>query len=116
MKSHTRQITTTQNYKKGQGMMLIERLTEELKKNNGKIPKSFVESILNHKDTKVSHAKLTPNTRVCVITTVYGHDLVGYAQVLDASNDVELTGQSIAYKNAADQLWSVLGSVAKILQ
>ena len=83
--------------------------------NGGKIPVSFIDQHLNHSDTKVTHVQLTPNTRVCVITLTTGHDLVGYAQVLDADNDVELIGQEIAYNNAKELIWATFGSIAKVL-
>jgi len=68
----------------------IDGLLKAVNDNGGKIPESFVNYYLYHTETKVTHAQLTPNTRVCVITLPTGHDLVGYAQVLDAKNDVEL--------------------------
>ena len=90
----------------------VRRLTNAMLNNGGKIPQSFIENELNR--AKVSHAQVTPNTRVCVITTLSGHDLVGYAQVLDAKNDVELVGQEIAYKRAAEEAWVVYGAIAKV--
>ena len=95
--------------------LFIGELKDELNKNDGKISFQFIESYLNHKDTKVSHAQLTPNTRVCVITLPTGHDIVGYAQVLDSKNDVELMGQEVAYDNAKENIWSVFSSIAKVL-
>jgi len=96
-------------------MELIEYLKTELEQNVGRIPLSMISNILNSPNTKVTHKQITPNTRVCVITTLYGHDLVGYAQVLDAKNDVELIGQEVAYDNAKEQLWAILGSIAKVI-
>ncbi len=90
-------------------------LFSELLGNNGKISPRFVDEMLNDPQTGITHAKVTPNTRVCVITLTTGHELVGYAQVLDEKNDVELIGQEVAYNNAKEQIWSVLGSIAKIL-
>ena len=93
----------------------IEELKNDILNNSGKISPLFIVKHLNDSKTKVSHAQLTPNTRVCVITLTTGHDLVGYAQVLDAKNDVELIGQEIAYENAKENIWSVFGSIAKVL-
>lgn len=93
----------------------IDELKNDLKKNSGKISQSFVEKYLNDSDTKVTHTQVTPNTRVCVITLCTGHDLVGYAQVLDAKNDVELIGQEVAYDNAKEEVWKAFGSIAKVL-
>ena len=96
--------------------LFIDELKKNLDDNNGKISYPFIESYLNHKDTKVSHAKITPSTRVCVITLPTGHDIVGYAQVLDSKNDVELIGQEIAYNNAKENIWAAFGSIAKVLR
>jgi len=93
---------------------LVKRLTKELDRNMGKISPEFVEKELNI--AKVSHAQVTPNTRVCVITLISGHDLVGYAQVLDSKNDVELIGKEVAYNNAKEQAWAVFGSIAKVIK
>lgn len=93
----------------------IEEFKIILKQHNGKIPETFIEKYLNHEKTKVTHAQLTPNTRVCVITLTTGHDLVGYAQVLDAKNDEELIGQEVAYNNAKEEIWVAFGSIAKVL-
>jgi len=89
------------------GYDFILHLTETLKANGGKIPLEFIDYHLNHGNTKVTHVQPTPNTRVCVITLPTGHDLVGYAQVLDSKNDVELIGQEVAYKNASEEIWAV---------
>ena len=96
-------------------MDLIEMLRVELKENSGKISQRFIEGLANHPNTKVTHCQVTANTRVCVVTLPSGHDLVGYAQVLDAKNDVPLIGQEVAYKNAVERLWEVCGSVAKAI-
>lgn len=96
-------------------MNLPELIKKELIKNSGKLSPTFIESIANHPDIKITHAQLTPNTRVCVVTLPSGHDLVGYAQVIDAKNDIESIGQEVAYKNAIGQLWSVCGTIAKVV-
>ncbi len=92
----------------------IRRLKKELDQNMGKISLTFIENELN--SAKVTHAQVTPNTRVCVITLLSGHDLVGYAQVLDAKNDVKLIGQEVAYNNAKEKAWNVFGSIAKVIE
>ena len=96
-------------------MNLLEMLRNELLETGGKISPRFIDELANHSQTKVTHCQVTPNTRVCVVTLPTGHDLVGYAQVLDAKNDVELIGQEVAYKNAIENLWAVCGSIAKIV-
>ena len=95
------------------GECVVAKLKKAMEKNGGKIPPVFVEALLN--SAKVTHTRVTKNTRVCVITLESGHDLVGYAQVLDEKNDVELIGQEVAYNNAKEQAWSVLGSIAKVI-
>lgn len=96
-------------------MNLLTLIRKELQDNSGKLSPRFIDQLANNPDNKVTHSQLTPNTRVCVVTLPTGHDLVGYAQVLDAKNDVELIGQELAYKNAIDRLWSVCGNIAKIV-
>jgi len=93
--------------------MFVANLKNAIDSNEGKIPLWFTEQHLN--SAKVTHAQVTPNTRVCVITLTTGHDLVGYAQVLDAENDVELVGQEIAYNNAKEEIWRVFGSIGKVI-
>ena len=96
-------------------MDLIAEIKRELETNKNKLSPAFINSIASHRETKVSHAQITPNTRVCVVTLPSGHDLVGYAQVLDKNNDVELVGQEVAYTNAIKKLWSTCGTIAKTL-
>ncbi len=93
----------------------IDSLQVALTNNGGKIPLKFIEDHLNNPLTKVTHVQATENTRICVITLSTGHELVGYAQVLDSKNDVELIGQEVAYDNAKEEIWKVFGSIAKVL-
>jgi len=53
------------------------------------------------------------NVRVCVIELESKHTLVGYAQVIDVKNDDILIGQQVAYENAQDKIWEVLGAIAR---
>jgi len=94
-------------------MDIIKNLIEELKNNNGKISQDFTTKVLNHEKTIVTHQQLTPNTRVCVITLASGHDLVGFSQVLDSKNDIAEIGMKIAEERASNEIWGVLGSIAK---
>lgn len=87
---------------------------EELDRNNNKLSSNFIERIANHERNIVTHVQVTPNTRVCVITLFSGHELVGYAQVLDKKNDVALLGQEVAYNNAINGLWQLCGNLAKV--
>lgn len=96
-------------------MNLLQDIGKELQDKGNKLSPGFIDDIANHPNTKVTHAQLTPNTRVCVVTLPSGHDLVGYAQVLDANNDVPLIGQEVAYNNAIEQLWQTCGNIAKAI-
>lgn len=96
-------------------MNLLKMIKAELVANNGKLSVDFINDIANDPKIKITHTQVTPNTRVCVVTLPSGHDLVGYAQVLDAKNDIELIGQEVAYRNAIDNLWSVCGNIAKVI-
>ena len=41
--------------------------------------------------------------------------MIGHAQVLDSVNDDQYLGEQVAYKDASEKIWSVLGSIAKVL-
>jgi len=77
---------------------------------NGKLPPQFIEEEVANGTTTYTH--LTPNMRVCVIRLKSGHEVIGVAQVLDASNDVEAIGNSVALTNAKNELWKVFGAIA----
>lgn len=94
---------------------MVEAIHKELKRNNNKLSEDFINSIKNHPHNTVTHVHPTRNTRVCVVTLYTGHELVGYAQVLDENNDDELIGQKVAYDNAIKQLWTLCGSIAKCM-
>ncbi len=96
-------------------MKISELIKKELEKSNGKLSYDFTQSILNSPDTKVIHSPLMSNTRTCVIVLPTGHNLVGYAQVLNVKNDEYLIGQEVAYENAAEKIWEVLGAIAKAI-
>lgn len=53
--------------------------------------------------------------RACTITLPTGHEVVGIAQVLDAKNDNEDIGNAVALTRAKNELWPLLGSIAKVL-
>ena len=91
----------------------VTQIKIELLEHGGKISPDFIQNLLNHPETKVLHSELMSSTRVCVIVLPTGHNAVGVAQVLDPNNDVESIGQSVAYKNAAGDVWSIVGNVAK---
>ena len=91
-------------------MGLYSEVHEAVEANGGKLPNSFV---LEQVDAaKVTYTHLTPNMRVCVIRLAAGHEVIGVAQVLDAANDVEAIGNSVAFDNAVNELWKVFGAIA----
>ena len=92
---------------------LIQSLKEELTKTGNKISPSFVESVANVSTIKYHH--LTPTMRACTITLPTGHEVVGIAQVLDAKNDNENIGNLAALSKAKNELWPLLGTIAKVL-
>lgn len=92
---------------------MIQLLKTDLKNNGGKISPDFIN--LAADNAEAIHIQPTANTRICVLKLETGHEVVGIAQVLDAANDVEATGKQIAFNRAKDQLWSVFGSIAKVL-
>ena len=91
---------------------LYTDLEVAVKENDGKIPYSFIqEQVAN---ATITHHRLTPNCRVCAITLESGHEVIGVAQVLLASNDDAAIGQKVALQRAEDMLWATLGSIAKL--
>lgn len=92
-------------------MKLRKLIKKQLKKSGGRIPLGLITQVVAK--STVTHHQLTPNMRVCVITLPTGHEVLGKAQVLLASNDEEAIGQKVALHDARNQLWGVLGSIAK---
>ncbi len=94
---------------------LIDRLTSELRVNDNKISKYFLDQEIANRKTEILFDQLTPSMRTCVIKLSTGHEVIGYAQVLDATNDVEAMGNEVAFENAKNELWKVYGSIAKAI-
>lgn len=92
---------------------IVKELKKAMDSNDGKIPFSFIEEQADK--AKKTFARLTPNTRVCVLTLETGHEVVGVAQVLDSKNDVEDIGNKIALDRAKNELWASFGAIAKVL-
>ena len=90
---------------------ILSKIREELKGNDNKISKEFVEGIINQYG-RIVYQKIGNNTRVCVITLCSGHSLVGYARVIDPSNDVEKIGNKIAREKAEAKVWELIGMLA----
>ena len=93
-------------------MKLQQLIIDELEMNSNKISPTLISNIVAQ--SNVQYFNLTPNMRVCVITLPTGHEVLGKAQVLDASNDVEDIGNKVALTNAANEIWALVGSIAKL--
>lgn len=93
--------------------VLADNIKLNLDSNNGKIHPSFIANLAEHAEVFYLHP--TDSTRICVLKLYSGHEVVGIAQVLDAKNDDEEIGNSVAYDNATNELWKLCGTIAKIL-
>lgn len=93
-------------------MNLQQSIIDELKENSNKISPAFINNIVAQ--SSIQYLKPTPNMRLYIITLPSGHEVLGKAQVLDASNDVEQLGNSVALTNATNELWALVGSIAKL--
>ena len=93
-------------------MDLQQLIIDELDGNSNKISPTLINNIVAQSNVQYFH--LTPNMRVCVITLPTGHEVLGKAQVLDSSNDVETLGNSVALTNATNEIWTLVGSIAKL--
>lgn len=93
-------------------MNLQQSIIDELAGNSNKISPAFINNIVAQ--STIQYLKPTPNMRLCIITLPTGHEVLGKAQVLDASNDVEQIGNSVALTNATNEIWALVGSIAKL--
>ena len=93
-------------------MNLQQSIIDELAENSNKISPAFINNIVAQ--SSIQYLKPTPNMRLCIITLPTGHEVLGKAQVLDASNDVEQLGNSVALNNATNEIWILVGSIAKL--
>lgn len=89
-----------------------EDIINELKEKNNRISSTFINNIAEKSEVK--YFQLTPNMRVCVVTLPTGHEVLGKAQVLDSNNDVEEIGNRVAYVNAVNEIWTMVGAIAKL--
>ena len=97
---------------KPEGIALVQKIEKELRQNHNKISFDFIQRISNN-STGTYH-QLSDNTRVCVLRLDTGHEVVGYARVLDKKNDDPAIGNKVALDNATDELWSLIGTIAKL--
>ena len=93
-------------------MNLQQLIIDELAANSNRISPTLINNIVAQSNVQYFH--LTPNMRVCVITLPTGHEVLGKAQVLDSTNDVESIGNSVALTNATNEIWALVGSIAKL--
>lgn len=91
---------------------LQQMIIDELAENSNKISPKFVNNLVVMSAVQYLHP--TPNMRLCIITLPTGHEVLGKAQVLDASNDVEEIGNNVALTNATNEIWTLVGSIAKL--
>ena len=92
-------------------MNLQQLIIDELKANSNKISPAFINKIVTQ--STIQYLKPTPNMRLCIITLPTGHEVLGKAQVLDSANDVESIGNSVALTHATNEIWTLVGSIAK---
>lgn len=93
------------------GIHVLDRVEEEIKKNEGKISTGFIDSEVDR--GSVHYVQASDRTRLCIIRTEHGDEVVGVAQVLSVENDDPEKGKRVAFNNAREQLWKVYGGIAK---
>ena len=93
---------------------LLREISKELKTNSNKISEEFVKKYANK--CTYEYGKIGDSARVCVMTTTTGNKIIDSALVLDPNNDVEEIGNRVARERCQEQLWSFLGSMAKMLE
>lgn len=93
-------------------MNLQQLIIDELEANSNKISSTFIDNIVAKSTVQYLHP--TPNMRLCIITLPTGHEVLGKAQVLDADNDDESKGNSVALSDAKIEIWTLVGSIAKL--
>lgn len=91
---------------------LQQMIIDELAENSNKISPNFINNLVDMSSVQYLHP--TPNMRLCIITLPTGHEVLGKAQVLDSTNDVESIGNSVALTNATNEIWTLVGSIAKL--
>ncbi len=79
----------------------------------GKISSDFISKVAVNAE-KI-YLQPTPSMRICVLKLKSGHEVYGVAQVLDPVNDVESIGNKVAFDRAKDEIWQVVGSIAKAI-
>lgn len=92
-------------------MNLQQSIIDELAESSNKISPAFINKIVAQ---SIQYLKPTPNMRLCIITLSTGHEVLGKAQVLSAANDIEQIGNQVALTNATNEIWTLVGSIAKL--
>ena len=93
--------------------VMAEQIKINLEENNGKISFDFIKNLADNAEVIYLHP--TSRTRICVMTLYSGHEVVGFARVLDPKNDVEKIGNEVAFNNAMNKIWEVCGSIALVV-
>ena len=91
---------------------LQQMIIDELAENSNKISPNFINNLVDMSSVQYLHP--TSNMRLCIITLPTGHEVLGKAQVLHAPNDIEQIGNSVALTNATNEIWTLVGSIAKL--
>ncbi len=89
----------------------LDRETEV--KPKGKLSPDFINQLASTAHT--IYLQPTPTMRMCILQLSTGHEVYGVSQVLKSENDVEKIGNKVAFDNAKNEIWSTIGSIAKIL-
>ena len=79
----------------------------------GKISPDFINKLAASAEKIYLHP--TPSMRICILQLKSGHETYGTAQVLDPTNDVEAIGNKVAFDRAKDEIWQVVGAIAKAI-
>ena len=79
----------------------------------GKISFNFIANLAENAEVIYLHP--TANMRLCILKLYSGHEVLGMAQVLDSKNDAEELGNKVAYDRAVNELWGVVGTIARAI-
>ena len=92
--------------------MLITKIKDDLKRNNNKISVGLIEMLSKNSEKTFF---MTKNTVICVMRLESGNEIVSYAQVLDENNFDENIGKKVAENKCKDELWKLVGNIAKAI-
>jgi hypothetical protein len=81
--------------------------------NSGKLSYEFITKLAE--ESEIIYVHPSPRTRICILVLETGHEVLGYARVLNVENDDEELGNKVAFDRAKDELWALCGSIALAL-